>query len=161
MDGGKSATKDGGGVDAGRDGGVLDRGPFTAVWAASGLEKVWRYERRVAGGQSPKSAVFDGTKIVVKAAREEVPGVNLILETTGAVNGVSVSIGSLTGPAGAVIQNTVKRTGNQVFSNEGSPMQVLAARYVQITGINSCGLDYCAYVDERVVPPSVQLPRAD
>jgi hypothetical protein len=135
---------------------------FSAVWATSGLEKVWRHEKRAAAG-SVTNPSWDGSKIIVKAAREEVAGVNLIVETAAnAVSNVSVSIGPLTGPGGATIQNTIARTGNAVFSNQGNPLQVLAARYVQILGINNLfgpgNLHYRANVDERAAPPMVRLP---
>ena len=134
--------------------------PFAAIWVAPGVDKVWRYERRAVGGADVRSPVWDGSTIRVKAALEESPGVNLVVETDRAVAGVSVAIGPLTGPGGFAIRNGPARTGNAVFSNQGAPLQVLRAHYIQLAGINRANFGYTSYFEERVVPQPLRLPPA-
>src|SRR3989442_3122059 len=85
---------------------------ITAIWANSGEDKVTRDELRATRGANVKNAVWDGAKVALFGARNEVVAFNLVLEAgSSGVAQVSVSFNKLTGPSGSTIAS-VPASGN-------------------------------------------------
>ena len=134
------------------------RPSITAVWANEGGDKVAREELRVGkpNGRAVTNSCWDGTKITIFGARNEVVNFNLVLEAAGqTASNVTVKFDTLTGPGGAVIQS-VPATGNGVFSWVGRPIELFYVRYLQIKGLSRGA--YENYYDERHVPERLRRP---
>ena len=80
---------------------------ITAVWANDGGDKVTRDELRASSNPGEVvNSVWDGTKIALFGAKDEVVAFNLILEaSSSAATDITVSFNGLTGPNGASISN--------------------------------------------------------
>jgi hypothetical protein len=130
---------------------------LSAVWANDGGDKVTRDEKRVAsrGPASVINTVWDGTKIKLFGAKNEVVNFNLVIEAaTKAASGVSVKFDTLTGPGGAVI-GSAAATGNGVFDWTSRNIENFYVRYLQIKGLSL--ISYERY-DERHIPKRFQRP---
>ena len=131
---------------------------ITAVWANEGGDKVTRDELRatqhtenLTGTVLNKS--WDGTKIVLTSARNEVVSFNLVLEAaTSTAQNVHVTFDTLTSQDGLTISST-PASGNAIFNWVNRPIELFYVRYLQIKG-----LSYFGYVkdDERQVPVRFQ-----
>ncbi len=132
----------------------------TVVWANDGGDKVTRDELRAGGGpDTVLSSVWDGDKVTLFGANNEVVAFNLILEAPEtAANDVSVSFDSLTGPNGATISSS-PTTGDDVFNFLGRNIELFYVRYLQIKGL-SVDLAYNQY-DERHIPERLRRPWTD
>lgn len=134
---------------------------LSAVWANDGGDKVSQDELRATKGVENltghvKNRVWDGSAIRLFGARNESVSFNLVLEAASApAAGVSVAFNTLTGPGGAVIQNTTPATGSGVFSWVGRPIELFYTRYLQIRGISGFGW---YHGDERQIPLRFQRP---
>src|ERR1035437_9318112 len=80
---------------------------ITAIWANDGEDKVTRDDLRATRGTNVKNSVWDGAKISIFGARNEVVAFNVILEAgSGGAGNVTVSFDKLTGPSGATIASS-------------------------------------------------------
>jgi hypothetical protein len=129
----------------------------TVVWANDGGDKVTRAELRTGGGpETILNSVWDGDKVTLFGANNEVVAFNLTLEAPEtAANDVSVTFDSLTGPNGATI-NSSPTTGDDVFNFLGRNIELFYVRYLQIKGL-SVDLAYNQY-DERHIPERLRRP---
>lgn len=128
---------------------------LSALWANNGEDKVTRDELRATESQtSVLNSVWDGDKISVFGARNEVVAFNLILETQSGANNVSVTFDSLSGPGTSVIAST-PATGDDIFDLTGRNIELFYIRYLQIKGLSR--LTWEDY-DERHVPERFQRP---
>ena len=126
------------------------------LWANDGGDKVTKDELRCYKDASKViNTVWDGSKINVFGARNEVVSFNLILEApSAAANDVAVSFNRLIGPNGSeIVSKTV--SGNGVFDWVGRSIELFYVRYLEIKGLSL--LSYGFY-DERHVPERFRRP---
>jgi hypothetical protein len=132
---------------------------ISAVWANEGGDKVTRDELRASNHTENLTGTvvnraWDGNKIRLSGARNEVISFNLVLEAaTATANAVSVSFDTLTGPNGAKIQTTAP--ASDVFNWVNRPIELFLAQYVQIKGLSYFGY---FHGDERQIPVRFQTP---
>ena len=133
---------------------------ISAVWANDGGDKVLQEERRASGGLSivPAGAitntVWDGRRISLFGARNEMVNFSLVIESERGVSGVGVRFEKLTGAGGAEIATRPAR-GDGVFDYRGRNIELFFVRYLPIKGLSQ--LSYELY-DERWVPSKMQRP---
>jgi hypothetical protein len=130
---------------------------ISAVWVNEGGDKVTQEELRVGqpNGRAVINHIWDGSKVTIKGARNEVVNFNIVIEAaTQQTNGVTVSFNTLTGPGGAVIQS-ISTSGDGVFNWVGRPIELFYIRYLQIRGLSHFG--YETY-DERHIPERLRRP---
>ena len=127
------------------------------VWANNGEDKVTRDELRAYSGSDVTNSVWNGSRISLFGAGNEVISFNLVLEAAGAAaRDVSVSFDTLTGPGGALIHSS-STSGNGVFNWVGRNIELFYIRYLEIKGL-SHDLCYNATYDERHIPKRFQRP---
>jgi hypothetical protein len=127
------------------------------IWANNGGDKITRDELRASSGADVKGTVWNGNKITLFGAKNEVVSFNLILEASGVISqNVTVSFNSLTGPGGYRI-NSRTATGNGVFNWVGRNIELFYIRYLEIKGL-SHDLCYNVTYDERHVPQRFRRP---
>ncbi|MBI5534088.1 MAG: DUF4091 domain-containing protein [Deltaproteobacteria bacterium] len=156
--GGGAAGSAGSAGAAGAAGASGSAGNITAIWANEGGDKVAQDELRVGkpNGRKFHNSIFDGTRIKLEGARNEVVNFNLVLEAAQqTATKVHVAFDTLTGPGGATIQSKAA-SGNEVFSWVGRPIELFHVRYLQIKGLSRLG--YENYYDERHVPERLRRP---
>lgn len=129
---------------------------LTAVWANDGGDKVTQNEKRAtASAAAVKNSVWDGAKVNVFGAKNEVVAFNTILEAGSAgTKGVSIKFDTLTGPGGATISSAYA-SGNGVFDYTKRDIELFFVKYLQIKGLSK--LSYEQY-DERHIPKKMQRP---
>ena len=129
----------------------------SAAWANSGGDKVTRDDIRATGNPSAVlNGVWDGSKISVFGARNEVIEFNLVLEAaTATATSVVVTFDTLTGPGGATISSQ-PATSATLFDWTARNIELFYVRYLQIKGLSD--LSYIAYYDERHVPERMRRP---
>jgi len=152
--GGRSGEQNAGGTGPG----LVRGGTLAAAWANDGGDKVARHERRaVVGRDSVLNSVWDGTRVNVFGARNEVVSFAIVLEAPDDddVTGLSVALSDLHAPSGAKIGAT-SAVGDGVFDWTGREVEVFYVRYLQILGL-SVGLAYDDY-DERHIPERFRRP---
>ncbi len=127
------------------------------VWANDGGDKVSRDELRAANNpDSVLNSIWNGSKIALFGARNEVVAFNLVLEAPSVqANNVSISISALNGPRGDVI-TSLPASGEGIFNWVGRNIELFYIRYLQITGL-STDLFYDHY-DERHIPERFRRP---
>ena len=127
------------------------------IWANDGGDKVTRDELRCFKDASKViNTVWDGSKIKVFGARNEVVSFNLVIEAPSvAVDGVTVALNRLSGPEETEITSkTVSGTG--VFDWVDREIELFYIRYLKIKGLSI--LSYTALYDERHVPERFRRP---
>lgn len=133
---------------------------ISAVWANDGGDKVLREERRASGGatiapaRGLTSTVWDGRRIDLFGARNEVVGFNLVIESERGATGIGVALDRLDGPDGGVIA-TRPASGDGVYDYRGRHIEVFVLRALPIKGLSK--LSYETY-DERWVPSKLRRP---
>jgi len=132
--------------------------PQIQVWANDGGDKVTRDELRAS--QNPANlfnSVWDGQKVSIFGARNEVVSFNLIIESPAELTSkVTVSFNTLTGPNNATITST-PATGNGVFNWTSRNIELFYVRYLKIKGL-STDIFYENNYDERHVPERLRRP---
>ncbi|RPI61927.1 MAG: DUF4091 domain-containing protein, partial [Planctomycetaceae bacterium] len=128
-----------------------------AIWANNGEDKVLQDELRAT--LSPAAVVnsaWDGTKVKVFGAKNEITAFALILEAGGAAAGnIGVSFTALTGPGGATIASKAV-SGDGVFDWTGRNIELFYVRYLQIRNLSRYYYRYNQ--DERHIPERMQRP---
>ncbi|MFI3138462.1 MAG: DUF6067 family protein [Methylococcaceae bacterium] len=129
-----------------------------AIWANDGGDKVTQDELRVSkpNGHAVINTLWDGKKIRLFGAKNEVVNFNLIMEAPSkTASNVAISFNTLTEPGGATIQSSAS-TANNLFTWVNRPIELFYVRYLQIKGISQMG--YQNAYDERHVPKRFQRP---
>ena len=130
--------------------------PLT-IWANTGEDKVTRDELRASAGgaASVVNSAWDGARIKLFAARNEVVSFNLVLEAPAStVTGVTVTLDALAGPGGTTL-GTRPASGDDLFDWRGRNIELFFVRYLPIAGLSR--LAYDTY-DERHVPERFRRP---
>jgi hypothetical protein len=129
---------------------------ITAVWANEGGDKVTRDELRASSNPgNVLNRVWDGTKVALFGAKNEVVAFNLILEasSSGATD-IAISFNSLTGPNGASIHSSAT-SGDGVFDWTNRDIELFYVRYLQIKGLSALSYEF---YDERHIPQRLRRP---
>jgi len=126
------------------------------IWANNGEDKITQDElRATANPSSVINSVWDGNKIKLFGARNEVIGFCLVIETPDrAANNVMVQFNKLEGSNNQLIQSATA-SGEGVLNWVNRPIELFYVRYLQIRGIGQ--LVYEDY-DERHVPERFRRP---
>jgi CSLREA domain-containing protein len=126
------------------------------VWANNGEDKIAREELRAASDTAAvRNSVWNGTRIELFGARNEIVSFNLVLEAPVAnAAGINVSFRELTGPSGARIAAAAAQ-GDQVFDYVDRNIELFFVRYLEIEGLSVSAYDL---YDERHVPERLRLP---
>ncbi len=126
------------------------------VWANDGGDKVSQDELRAS--QDPSAvlnSVWDGDRVQIFGARNEVVAFNLILESPDqAASQVAVSFDQLMGPDGASIAS-IPAQGDGLFDWTQRNIELFYVRYLEIKGLSL--LSYETY-DERHIPARFRRP---
>ncbi|MBP8975482.1 MAG: hypothetical protein KBG83_02090 [Bacteroidetes bacterium] len=91
---------------------------ISAVWVNEGRDKVVQEELRVGqpNGRAVVNYIWDGTKVKIKGAKNEVVNFNVVIEAAvRQATEVNVAFGLLTGPEGSAIQSSPV-SGDGVFN---------------------------------------------
>lgn len=140
------------------------------IWVNNGEDKVTQDELRLSYGKAFNNSVWDGEKVRIFGARNEVVAFNLILEAPlEELNDVGVIFNRLDGPDGNSITTRnlpdrqagvgridKGRIGDDVFNFVGRNIELFYVRYLQIKGVGR--LLYMPDYDERHVPEKLRLP---
>lgn len=132
---------------------------LTAVWAGEGGDKVAQEELRATDDPGAViNSVWDGSKVKIFGAKNEMVNFNLILEAGNqAVNDVSVSFATLTGSGGVSI-TTKPASGDALFNWVNRNIELFYIRYLEIKGLSAfC----CNKYDERHIPERLRRPNYD
>ncbi len=144
------------------DGGCGQGAPLAIdwVWANDGGDKVVREDLRARDGVDVSNSVWDGERISVFGAANEVVSFNLVLEASDdSARGVRVTLDRLSSDQ-AVIESTPADLGSSpkgaaLFDWRERPIELFYVRYLQIVGLSR--LTWGPY-DERHVPRRFQRP---
>jgi hypothetical protein len=128
---------------------------LSAVWANNGEDKVTRDELRASQSAAGViNSVWNGEKISVFGAKNEVVAFNIILESETGADDVSVQFDSLSGPGSSTI-SSIPVQGDDVFDWTQRNIELFYVRYLQIKGLSR--LTWEDY-DERHVPKRFRRP---
>jgi len=131
----------------------------TAVWANNGGDKVTRDELRASSNsQSVINTVWDGTKVILFGAKNEVVAFNLIMEASStAASNITLSFNNLTGPGGSSITSSTA-SGDGVFDWTNRNIELFYVRYLEIKGLSILSYGGGSFYDERHIPKRFQRP---
>jgi hypothetical protein len=127
---------------------------ITGLWANDGGDKVTQDELRIAKNTQNLTGktinrTWDGNKISVFGARNEVVSFNLTLEAASQrATDVSVEFNTLTGPGGAKIAST----GTDPLNWTNRPIELFYTRYLKINGLSFFGYAF----EESQIPKRFQ-----
>ena len=133
---------------------------LTAIWANNGEDKVTRNEVRATQNPAKVSnSIWDGHKIILFGAQNEVINFNLILEAgKTTADTVSVTFVSLKGPGGAEISSPPPDPST-IFNWTKRNIELFYVRYLQIKGLSYFGYNSgSSGFDERIVPKGLERP---
>jgi hypothetical protein len=127
------------------------------IWANDGSDKVTKEDLRCFKDASKViNTVWDGSKIKIFGAKNEVVSFNLVIEAPSvSADGVTVTFNRLGGPNGSEIASKAV-SGNGVFNWVGRQIELFYIRYLEIKGLSL--LSYEALYDERHVPERFRRP---
>ncbi len=124
-----------------------------AVWANDGGEKIVKDELRASRDiEATTNSVWDGEKIRIFGAKNEVVSFNLIIEADEQdLTNVTVAFDELTNPQGERIETT----GNDVFNWTNRNIELFFVRYLEIKGISAFMAEN---YDQRHLPKNLRAP---
>jgi hypothetical protein len=125
-----------------------------AIWANDGGDKVIKDDLRLSKGKVVTNKVWDGEKIKVFGAKNEVVSFNVVLEANESISNLSVKFNELKEDTFFSPQ-TISTTQSDIFNYIGRNIEVFLVQYLQIKGLSR--LSYETY-DERHVPKHLQRP---
>ena len=129
---------------------ILTSSKLSNVWANDGGNKI--IQNKLSGGSV--NSVWNGEKIKLFGAKNEVVNFNLILEASDKnATGISIKFDQLKGPDGSIISSK-KVDKNGVFNWVGRNIELFYVRYLEIKGL-STDMFYDNY-DERHIPNGLQ-----
>lgn len=123
-----------------------------AVWAQEGGDKVTQDELRATNNPaSVVNSVWDGDKIKVFGAKNEVINFNLVLESPASTSqDLNVVFNSLEGPNGTKISS---QNSSDLFNWNNRNIELFYVRYLEIKGLSAfMGLSY----DQRHLPEKMR-----
>ncbi|MBI2990164.1 MAG: DUF4091 domain-containing protein [Candidatus Magasanikbacteria bacterium] len=125
----------------------LSFGSLSAVWANTGEDKVVQEDLRATHDAfSVQNSAWDGAKIKMFGARNEVVNANLILEaSTKNADAMSVTFDKLSGPGGFSLFSKSLKQNDDLFNWVGRNIELFYVRYLEIQGISKfigSGLQY-------------------
>ena len=130
---------------------------LSAVWAQEGGAKVPREDLWASSGRDVKTRAWDGTRVALFGARNEVVNAAVVLEAArDDAHEVAVRFDRLVGPGGATIASK-PASSDQLFEWVDRPIELFHVRYLRIRGLSV--LSYEDY-DERHVPERLQRPHS-
>ena len=104
------------------------------------------------------NSVWDGHCIKTFGAKNEVVSFNVVLEAaTSKASKVSVSLGDLTGPGGAVLRSAPRAT-DKLFDWTTTEAELFYVRYLQIKGLSQQAYGTLASWQEATFPKRAQCP---
>lgn len=129
---------------------------LSAVWANDGGDKVAQNELRASTNPNAVfNSLWNGQKIKIKGAKNEIVSFNLILESANSISSsISLQFDSLSHSNGFSI-TTVPKATNHLSEWVGRNIELFYIRYLQIKGLSR--LSYETY-DERHVPKRMRRP---
>jgi len=145
---------------------ILNPSKLTAAWANNGQDKITQDEQRATLDKgSVLNSVWDGEKVSLFGAKNEMIAFNLILEAMSEdVKNIKVEISSLKGPGGDTISTKsvdCSKKGSEeclkLFNYVDRNIELFYIRYLQIKGLSNMAYDSMVY-DERHVPKRFQRP---
>ena len=127
-----------------------------ALWANEGGDKVVQEALRATRDPAAvHNSVWDGARVHLFAARNEIVSFNLVLEAPEVTaRGLRVTFDRLEGPDGALIRSAPAE-GNGVFDWTARDIELFYVRYLQIRGLSVFGW---ARYDERHTPERMRRP---
>ena len=129
---------------------------ISAVWVNDGHDKVTKDELRSFKGQNTINSIWNGEKISLFAARNEVVSFNVIIEcATSRAENITIEISHLTNENGSIISSK-KVNKENLFNYVGRNIEIFYVQYLPIIGLSR--LAYEPTYDERHVPVKLQLP---
>ena len=129
------------------------------IWANDGGDKITQNELRAFKDPiSVINSVWDGSKVSLFGARNEIISFNLVIEAPSSdIIDVDISLPLLEGPSSSVI-TTRSASGEDLFNYVGRNIELFYVRYLEIEGLTTdlafAGYDY----DQRHIPERFQLP---
>src|SRR4051812_43319973 len=134
---------------------LTSSGPISAVWANTGEDKVTRNELRGSRGATTViNGAWDGARINLFGARNEVVAFNLVLEAANiTASGVTVQFNSLKNANGTEIHSTPATNAAGMFNWINRDIELFYVRYLPIKGLSL--LSYGTY-DERHIPQKLR-----
>ena len=129
------------------------------IWANDGGDKITQNELRASiDPSSVINSVWDGSKVSLFGAKNEVVSFNLVLEAPSSnIVDVDIILPSLMGPDSSMI-TTRSALGEDLFNYVGRNIELFYVRYLEIEGLTTdlafAGYDY----DQRHIPKRFQLP---
>lgn len=124
------------------------------VWANDGGDKVTKDEQRATNGQSVANTLWDGAKVSLFGAKNEVIGASLIIEAPQGASNLTVSLDALSNSSGIKIQSRPV-SGNGVFDWTNREIELFLVRYLQVNGLSLNGFER---YDERHIPIAMRRP---
>lgn len=123
------------------------------VWVNTGEDKVVREELRLSKGQNIKNSVWDGEKIRLFGAKNEVISFNTIIEAPSKdLENISVEFNLLSNNDGDMIASN----GDDPFNYVGRNIELFYVRYLEIKGLSQVA--YHVQYDERHIPEDLRRP---
>ncbi len=129
-------------------------GNITAVWANEGGDKVVQEDLRASNNLNVTNSVWNGSKISVFGAKNEVINFNVILEAkNNAVNNVSVNFDTLTGPNNFTIKGK-PAAGSDLYKWTDRNIELFYVRYLEIKGLSAF---MAGNYDEQQLPARLRV----
>lgn len=130
---------------------------IAAFWANDGTDKVTKDEQRALRHlPGVTNTVWNGSRIALFGARNEVVAFNMILETsTVPASSVRVTLPSMIGPAGFRLEGKDVNAGD-VFDWLHRDIELFYVRYLQVRGLSRLSYDF---YDERHIPARLRRPQ--
>ena len=127
------------------------------LWVNDGLDKVTQDELRMSRGENVFNSVWDGKKVSIWGAKNEVVSFNIIIENPyRKIDSIRVSLLSLKSPEGIELKGTKREENVDVLDFTKRQIEIFMVRYLKIKGLSQ--LAYTPVYDERHVPENLQLP---
>lgn len=127
------------------------------IWANNGEDKVVQDDLRATNGDNVGNATWDGSKIIIFGARNEVVNFNLVLESNiEDAKNVEVTFDELINSTGSTI-SSVSASGDSLFNYNDRNIELFFVRYLQIKGISEF---LSASYDQRHLPVRWRLPHS-
>ena len=138
---------------------AAEKAAITSVWANTGEDKVARSELRATKNGKLVNGTWDGTRVTLFGARNEVVSFSLVLEASAKkAEGVALSFSSLSGPEGFRIE-TKEAEPKEDWRYTDRNIELFFVRYLEIKGISTLTFNYWDADDnERHLPTRFRRP---
>ncbi|GAB7078410.1 DUF4091 domain-containing protein [Megalodesulfovibrio paquesii] len=126
------------------------------IWANDGHDKITQDEMRASEGRNVRNSIWDGSRVHVFGAKNEVVSFNIIIEEKDSSQGYYAVEAENLDHINGKDSIYKKQTSSDVFSYQGRNIELFYVRYLQIKGLSQ--LTYTPAYDERHVPARFRLP---